>query len=112
MSDSTSDSSLSSSSSSFVPPSPSLSIRYGPITKDNWQQLKRLNLSILPVTYSDRLYQTLYQPENAHLTKFAYHNDILVGAIASKRKFYYIHTNIQSVHHNHDESFIIYLFDC
>ncbi len=76
----------SSADSSTFPGPPGLSIRMGELTKDNWQQLKRLNLAILPVQYSDKLYHSMYEKTNNSLTKLAFHNDLLVGAIASKKK--------------------------
>jgi ribosomal protein S18 acetylase RimI-like enzyme len=61
-----------------------LKIRFGDITKDNWQQLRKVNNAVFPVRYNDNFYKATYAPENKVLTKFAYENDVVVGAVSCR----------------------------
>ena len=64
--------------------SPSLSIRFGCVTKDNWEQLRVLNRTVLPVDYSDRFYREAATAEVRPVTHLAFHQDTLVAAICCK----------------------------
>jgi len=63
---------------------PALKLRFGDVTKDNWQQLRRLNLSVFPVSYSDKFYADTYRPELKAITRLAFYNDVLIGAVCCR----------------------------
>ncbi|XP_048191961.1 N-alpha-acetyltransferase 50-like [Perognathus longimembris pacificus] len=54
-------------------------IELGDVTPHNMKQLKRLNQVIFPVSYNDKFYK-----EVGELAKFAYCNDIAVGAVCCR----------------------------
>lgn len=71
--------------------SSSLPVRLGDLTKDNWQQLRALNMAVFPVRYSDKFYADAVQMATSELsedqkpiTKLAFHGDVLVGAVQTK----------------------------
>jgi len=47
-------------------------------------QLRRLHLSVFPTQYSDQFYKDAYQVEARPLTRLAYHNDVLIGAVCAR----------------------------
>ena len=59
-------------------------IDLGDLTDKNVGQLKILNAAIFPVKYNDKFYQDLLLPTREELTKLAYFNDILVGAVCCR----------------------------
>ena len=75
-----------------------LKVVFGDITKNNYNQLKQLNNLYLPVRYSDGFYYRIIR--HMRYGRFAYFNDIIVGAItwkydhceATKEKNVYIMT--------------------
>ena len=72
------------SSSPPAPPACSLSIRFGDVTKDNWQQLRRLNLAVFPVLYSDKFYADSHSAAVRAITRLALHNDVLIAAVCAR----------------------------
>ena len=59
-----------------------LKVVFGDITKNNYNQLKQLNNLSLPVRYSDGFYLRIIY--HRRYGRFAYYNDIIVGAITWK----------------------------
>eukprot|EP01023_Acetabularia_acetabulum_P028599 TRINITY_DN26_c0_g2_i1.p1 TRINITY_DN26_c0_g2~~TRINITY_DN26_c0_g2_i1.p1 ORF type:complete len:190 (-),score=18.07 TRINITY_DN26_c0_g2_i1:215-748(-) len=59
-----------------------LPITFDTLRDKNLQQLKVLNEAILPITYSDKVYQDCLA--YGDVTQLAYHNDVLIGAIACR----------------------------
>eukprot|EP01026_Neomeris_dumetosa_P019917 TRINITY_DN1803_c0_g1_i1.p2 TRINITY_DN1803_c0_g1~~TRINITY_DN1803_c0_g1_i1.p2 ORF type:complete len:172 (+),score=16.19 TRINITY_DN1803_c0_g1_i1:87-602(+) len=59
-----------------------LPITFDTLRDKNIQQLKILNKAILPINYSDKVYLDCLA--NGDLTQLAYHNDVLIGAIACR----------------------------
>jgi len=57
-------------------------IELGDITQHNIKQLKRLNQYIFPVSYNDKFYKDVL--EVGKLAKFAFFNDIVVGAVCCR----------------------------
>jgi len=57
-------------------------VTFGELTDKNIKQLKILNITCLPVSYPEKFYTGLLQ--KAELTKYAFFNDILAGAICSR----------------------------
>lgn len=49
-----------------------------------WCQLRRLHLSVFPTAYSDSFYKEAYAAAARPLTRLAYHNDILIGAVCAR----------------------------
>ena len=47
-------------------------------------QLRRLHLSVFPTQYSDQFYKDAYQTEARPLSRLAYHNDVLIGAVCAR----------------------------
>ena len=47
-------------------------------------QLRRLHLSVFPTQYSDTFYREAHQAEARPLTRLAYHNDVLIGAVCAR----------------------------
>ena len=47
-------------------------------------QLRRLHLSVFPTQYSDSFYKEAYAAEARPLTRLAFHNDILIGAVCAR----------------------------
>ncbi|KAI3436413.1 hypothetical protein D9Q98_005830 [Chlorella vulgaris] len=63
------------------PPS-RLPITFGTVTDKNIEQLKVLNRAIFPINYPERMYKDVLAYTD--VTHLAYHNDVLVGAIACR----------------------------
>ena len=59
-----------------------IKVVFGDITKNNYNQLKQLNNLYLPVRYSDGFYYRIIR--HMRYGRFAYYNDIIVGAITWK----------------------------
>ena len=57
-----------------------LPINFGPINKNNYNQLKQLNNMTLPVRYMDGFYFRIIH--GLRYGRFAYYNDLIVGAIS------------------------------
>jgi len=57
-------------------------IELGDVTKHNIMQLKRLNMAVFPVTYYSKYYHVVLS--SGELTKLAYFNDIVVGAVCCR----------------------------
>lgn len=66
--------------------SKSLDITFGPINRNNYNNLKQLNNMTLPVRYQDGFYIRIYH--GVRFGRFAYYNDIIVGAISWKYDTY------------------------
>lgn len=60
----------------------SLPIVFGPVLDKNVEQLKILNTAIFPVRYKEQFYKDACTC--GPVTQFAYHNDVVVGAIACR----------------------------
>ncbi|PRW56198.1 N-alpha-acetyltransferase 50 [Chlorella sorokiniana] len=59
-----------------------LPLSFGPVNEKNIEQLRVLNRAIFPINYPERMYKDILAfPDVTHL---AYHNDVLVGAIACR----------------------------
>ena len=63
-------------------PSKELKVVFGDITKNNYNQLKQLNNLSLPVRYQTGFYYRIVN--HLRFGRFAYYNDIIVGAITWK----------------------------
>ena len=61
-----------------------LKIEFGPITADNVEQLRQVNTSCFPVQYQPTFYRDVVQQDNAGLSKFAYWNGFVVGAVCTR----------------------------
>lgn len=48
----------------------------------NFQQLKRLNQSVFPISYNEKFYKEVVG--SGELAKLAYFNDIVVGGVACR----------------------------
>ncbi|KAK0407305.1 hypothetical protein QR680_019127 [Steinernema hermaphroditum] len=59
-------------------------MQLGAITQHNVLQLKVINQSVFPVSYNDKFYKDVVAPQNENLGKFAYFNDIVVGAVCCR----------------------------
>lgn len=57
-------------------------VQLGEITHHNVMQLKRINESVFPVYYNDKFYKEVVNA--GELAKFAYFNDIVVGAVCCR----------------------------
>ncbi|EGG25259.1 GCN5-related N-acetyltransferase [Cavenderia fasciculata] len=57
-------------------------IELGDLTDKNIGQLKLLNTSVLPVSYDDKFYQKILAAP--FITKLAFYNDVLVGAVSCR----------------------------
>ncbi|XP_003744851.1 probable N-acetyltransferase san [Galendromus occidentalis] len=57
-------------------------IELGAVTPHNFRQLKCVNSVVFPVIYNDKFYQNVL--EKGELTKLAYCNDIVVGAVCCR----------------------------
>jgi ribosomal protein S18 acetylase RimI-like enzyme len=57
-------------------------VTFGELTDKNYEQMRVLNYTNLPVIYSDNFYERLYNYRR--YSKFAYIKDVLVGAISCK----------------------------
>lgn len=61
---------------------PRLHLSFGAVTEKNIEQLKLLNRAIFPINYTERMYKDILAYPD--VTQLAYHNDVLVGAIACR----------------------------
>lgn len=59
-------------------------VYFGPIHKNNIGQLRRLNESILPVSYLDKFYLSVVNTLSEDLAKLVYFKDLAVGAICCR----------------------------
>ena len=59
-----------------------IKVVFGDITKNNYNQLKQINNLSLPVRYGDGFYYRIVH--HIRYGRFAYYNDIIVGAITWK----------------------------
>ena len=59
-------------------------ISFGEITPKNVEQLRKLNLAVFPVRYSDKFYNDLASTPVQNYTHLGYFSDILVGSICSR----------------------------
>ena len=59
-------------------------IELGDVTQHNIKQLKRLNQYILPVTYNDKFYKDVLEVNASNLSKLAFFNDVIVGAVSCR----------------------------
>ena len=62
----------------------SLPIEIGDVTPANVAQLKTLNVSTLPVRYSEKFYKDLAASGNQRYMKFAYWNGFAVGGVCAR----------------------------
>lgn len=62
--------------------STTLKVTFGPINRNNFEQLRQLNNMTLPVRYGNGFYWRICH--NLRFGRFAYFNDIIVGAISWK----------------------------
>jgi len=60
----------------------SLDVTFGPVNRNNYNNLKQLNNMTLPVRYQDGFYIKIFYGHR--FGRFAYFNDIIVGAISWK----------------------------
>lgn len=70
-----------------------LNVTFGPINRNNFNQLKQLNNMTLPVRYQSGFYIRI--THDLRFGRFAYYNDIIVGAISWK---YDIFENTRSIY--------------
>eukprot|EP01041_Mallomonas_annulata_P000715 gene715-1376_t len=61
-----------------------LDIQLGDVTDHNVQQLKMLNVTTLPVRYTDKFYHDLITNSPPELIKLAFWNGFSVGAVCSR----------------------------
>ncbi|DBA94976.1 TPA: N-acetyltransferase 5 [Trebouxia sp. C0004] len=61
---------------------PDLEITFDEVQEQNLEQLKILNRAIFPINYQDRIYQDILA--SGRVSQLAYHNGVLVGAIACR----------------------------
>ena len=59
-------------------------ISFGELTPKNVEQLRKLNLAVFPVKYSDKFYTDLSSNPVQLYTHLAYFTDIMVGAICCR----------------------------
>ncbi|CAG8665638.1 29397_t:CDS:2, partial [Racocetra persica] len=59
-------------------------IALGDVTHNNLGQLKRLNIVLFPVSYSEKFYKDVL--EVGEFAKLAYFNDICVGAVCCRKE--------------------------
>jgi len=62
------------------PAKPATRIALDDVTEHNKLQLKKINMSILPVQYNDSFYKEIVASE-IHCCKLAYYNDLVVGGM-------------------------------
>ncbi|GFH25117.1 N-acetyltransferase domain-containing protein [Haematococcus lacustris] len=68
-----------------MPPAASLAelpITFDEVREKNLEQLKLLNSVVFPLKFPDQMYRDCMKFSN--LTQMAYHNDVLVGAVAAR----------------------------
>lgn len=76
-----SDKSAAAAASSGSASSNQLPVTFDEVREKNLEQLKLLNSVIFPIRYQERMYQDVLA---CGLSQYAYHNDVLVGAIACR----------------------------
>jgi N-alpha-acetyltransferase 50 len=64
--------------------SKSLDIQLGDVNVANLEQLKIMNISSLPVRYTDKFYKELVEKSPKEYLKFAFCNGFAVGAVCSR----------------------------
>ncbi|KAI1716216.1 acetyltransferase (GNAT) family domain-containing protein [Ditylenchus destructor] len=57
-------------------------IELGDVSRHNVMQLKRLNMSVFPVSYNDKFYKEVVTAGD--LAKLAYFNDIIIGGVCCR----------------------------
>merc|ERR1719272_994347 len=55
------------------------------LTDKNVEQLRILNRVVCPVTYTEKFYDSLLAKGNSDWTQLAFHNDVMVGAICTRK---------------------------
>mmetsp|Transcript_47671 Transcript_47671/g.57723 ORF Transcript_47671/g.57723 Transcript_47671/m.57723 type:complete len:169 (+) Transcript_47671:239-745(+) len=61
-----------------------LNVGFGVINEQNVEQLRKLNSSCFPVSYNDAFYREVVQQQNEDLSKFAYWNGFIIGAVCTR----------------------------
>mmetsp|Transcript_13880 Transcript_13880/g.16863 ORF Transcript_13880/g.16863 Transcript_13880/m.16863 type:complete len:198 (-) Transcript_13880:862-1455(-) len=61
-----------------------IEIDFGMITQDNVEQLRLINTTCFPISYSDGFYSDVVKRKDEDLCKFAYHNGFVIGAICAR----------------------------
>lgn len=61
-----------------------LKLEFGPITRDNVEQLRQVNEACFPVVYQEQFYKDVVERNNEGLNKFAYWNGLIVGAVCAR----------------------------
>jgi ribosomal protein S18 acetylase RimI-like enzyme len=61
-----------------------IEIDFGGVTSDNVEQLRLINTTCFPITYADGFYKDMVKAKNENLSKFAYHNGFIIGAICCR----------------------------
>ena len=65
-------------------PKRDLKIRLERITKDNIEQLRKINTVSFPLQYPESFYTEVLQRQNVGLDKLVYYKDTVVGALCSR----------------------------
>ena len=63
-----------------------LNIDFGPITPDNVEQLRKVNMACFPISYNDGFYTDVVARNSEGFNKFAYWNGFVVGAVCARRE--------------------------
>merc|ERR1740130_2328021 len=71
---------------------------FGPINEKNIEQIRKLNISVLPVRYNDKFYTDLATSPIPDFNQIAFFTDIPVGNICQKRPLR--GTQIQALYHD------------
>mmetsp|Transcript_30576 Transcript_30576/g.45236 ORF Transcript_30576/g.45236 Transcript_30576/m.45236 type:complete len:197 (-) Transcript_30576:27-617(-) len=61
-----------------------LNIEFGAINEQNVEQLRKVNTSCFPVNYNDTFYKDVVAQKSEDLSKFAYVNGFVVGAVCTR----------------------------
>eukprot|EP00934_Nitzschia_sp_Nitz4_P005566 Nitzschia sp. Nitz4//scaffold1_size375055//79153//79754//NITZ4_000231-RA/size375055-augustus-gene-0.708-mRNA-1//-1//CDS//3329540910//5556//frame0 len=61
-----------------------LPVDFGSITRDNVEQLRKVNLACFPVQYQESFYTDVVERQDEDLNKFAYWNGFVVGAACAR----------------------------
>jgi ribosomal protein S18 acetylase RimI-like enzyme len=61
-----------------------LKIEFGPITADNVEQLRKVNTACFPIQYQETFYKDVVAQQNEGLSKFAYWNGLVIGAVCTR----------------------------
>ena len=59
-------------------------IKFGTVTEKNVEQLRKLNLAVFPVRYSDKFYSDLAANPVQQYTHLGYFSDVLVGSVCCR----------------------------